>query len=104
MQHTQACLKAQTERKQLRTAWASAWPNYCQHCEGEGQFVSYYDPSYGIGSLGTGYYTDVELCEQCANKGICARCGKQAWTQEEVEDAIPETPCPFCDWNWDKEI
>jgi hypothetical protein len=108
MQHTQECLEAQAENERLRAAWASAWPDHCRHCEGQGQFESYFDPSPVGLSLGSGYYLDVEPCEQCTAVGKCARCGQQTWTTEDLEqlelanDTSVMSPCSFCGWNWDR--
>lgn len=102
MYHTNECIAGTAKSDQSRLAWFQQWPYYCTNCNGDGMFVDYYDPSPPGISLGSGYMTDIEMCEKCTNHGYCPRCGVLSWPIDDEDDEIPETPCPNCGWNWCK--
>lgn len=96
MNHSLEC-KAELERREaLREAYAIAWPDHCEHCEGWGQFCYSYDPSPAGVSLAPGKLTDCDPCPECAEKGRCPRCGSVAVSPEGDE-------CFRCGWNLDAE-
>lgn len=94
MNHTEECQKQIDERMAAREAWIKLWPNYCKTCGGAGAHYSTYDPSPAGVSLSPGSMVDVDICQDCAEKGICARCGEQVWDSDNIE-----YPCTKCGWD-----
>ena len=94
MKHTEECEKRFSEQWAAREAWVKLWPNHCKTCGGAGASYSTYDPSPAGCSLGSGSMTDVTVCEDCSEKGICSRCGEQVWDPDNIEDL-----CPKCGWD-----
>jgi len=94
--HTIECEENAVKANLDREIWEARWPNYCRTCEGAGASFESYDPSPAGVSLSPGTMTDVSICPDCAEKGICSRCGKQAWDPEK-DDCSP--PCPHCGWD-----
>ena len=94
MQHSQKCKELVEKSARQIAMWEKRWPNYCRKCNGEGQFISYYNPSPSGVSLGSGYIEDIEPCI-CTENSICARCGSNALNED------GSGPCQVCDWNYD---
>ena len=91
--HSEECQRLTAEYQAKYAAWVETWPDYCRTCHGAGQFSSggtFWEPP------------DVEPCEACTEKGICARCLRPGLTSEEAGDGTTgEGPCRFCGWNYD---
>jgi hypothetical protein len=100
-QHTAHCIQETARSNQAIEAYKRAWPNYCQHCNGEGVITTYEDPSPPGVALGSGFYRFDDPCEQCTEKGLCPRCGSVAWHIVDPTE-IPEIPCTTCGWSWGK--
>jgi hypothetical protein len=94
MSHTKECERQMAERLAACKEWIKLWPNFCKTCGGAGAIYSMYDPSPTGVSLGSGSMVDVDICSDCAEKGICSRCGEQAWDSDNVE-----YPCLKCGWD-----
>jgi len=91
------------ECKQRRAEWIKAsaeylgkWTKVCRECRGKGGHVYYDDPGVSDCSLPGGAMPFSELCEKCLEKGICPRCGKLAWFDDEYEQG--KIVCPHCGW------
>ena len=78
--HTPACVAARKQWKLDDREWQKQWPKFCRECEGFGSCAG---------------YDDAWLCEECSEKGLCARCGA----------AMPdgEWPCANCGFEGDPE-
>jgi predicted RNA-binding Zn-ribbon protein involved in translation (DUF1610 family) len=94
MKHTKECEQQFVERSAAIMTWINLWPNYCKTCSGAGASYSTYDPSPAGVSLSPGSMVDVEICPDCAEKGICSRCGEPVWDPDDIE-----YPCPKCGWD-----
>lgn len=101
IEHSPECQKESNERLAARERWILEWPNYCKTCDGAGSSYSTYDPSPAGVSLGPGSMTDVSICPDCAEKGICSRCGHQAWNPD-TDDC--STPCTNCGWDGEDRL
>ena len=97
MSHTQECQKQIDERTAAREAWLKSWPNYCKTCDGAGGASSPGD-SVPYGSTWVSLPDMFDPCPDCAEKGICSRCGEQAWGEFETLDE-QFVPCPHCGWD-----
>lgn len=92
MIHSDKCIKATQERKEVHDAWMEKWPNACTSCGGAAGDYYSYDPSpFGV-SLSSGQMTDFDTCQKCIEEGICGRCGKK----QTFDD--PDDSCYNCGW------
>lgn len=86
MEHTADCREMFAAAEAYRSEWVAKWLDYCRKCDGVG-FIEY-----------SGTYwepPDVDCCPDCTDKGVCPRCGKQAWSETDCVDF----PCRHCGWN-----
>ena len=105
MLHTAECQRQCAERTAAREAWVAQWPNHCKTCQGAGAQYSTYDPSPSGVSLGSGQMVDVDVCPDCAEKGICSRCGQVMFDPETLfarfevvcHRALMEAAFGFCE-------
>lgn len=88
MIHTAECLAFQERVNKAHDEYEAQWPNHCRHCNGWGGFAQYNYPREP---------DDFESCGDCIDKGICPRCGQQAWSDEDLfnNDVLV---CPHCGW------
>lgn len=91
MKHTEQCLRFQEKLKREHEAFLLQWPKVCRICSGAGGHTYYEHVPYGstYASMPVG-----EPC-QCAERGICPRCGEQVWDVETEQDF---NQCPKCGW------
>ncbi len=90
---TPECKAAFQKYREATTAYNEQWPDACEKCKGAGKFGYSYDPSPAGVALSPGRMYEEEPCPNCAEKGICARCGK---------GGLPEEgPCKHCGFNYD---
>lgn len=94
--HTEACVQQLAAARQAMSAWVAAWPNHCDACEGQGGRSWSYDPSPAGVALSAGSFLEVEPCSECAEKGLCARCGERM-PENVSEEGLP---CPACGWRF----
>jgi hypothetical protein len=99
MNHTKECENLTIKRSADIGEWCKLWPNYCKTCGGAGVSYSRYDPSPAGVSLGSGDMIDVTICQDCAEKGICSRCGEQVWDPDQIT-----YPCSKCGWDGTDQI
>lgn len=98
--HTASCLAYQQRLQDAIDAYTKAWPNFCIHCGGCGE-VHWVENASPLGSGENWPKDEGDVCSQCFEKGICPRCGKQAWTDEQLGQD-PVVPCPHCGWTYGK--
>lgn len=89
-------LKNDTEIKQMIDEYNQKYPYHCKKCDGWGGFYSTYNPSLSGVSLGYGYFTDFNPCQDCYDKGICPRCGEKVFSNEDLENG--DVICSKCGW------
>jgi hypothetical protein len=98
--HEHSCVKSTIRSLIRRAAYKRAWPNYCQFCEGAGE----YHWMENRAPWGECWMTsEYDICDECIGKGVCPRCGQDVPAQEGFEvwgEECPLTPCPHCGWNW----
>jgi hypothetical protein len=97
MEHTEQCSKAAEQHKQDVYNYVTDWPNHCHNCAGWGGFEYQYDPSaYG---MSLGYMTEFDPCPECLEQGVCPRCGKEVWDEDDWDGLVI---CPECGWDESK--
>ena len=94
---TDECKAQHAEWEKARDAYAAKWPRYCRHCQGWGYFEYSYDPSPAGVSLSPGTMTDSDPCHKCIEEGVCPRCGKQVFDDDDWDSGEPIV-CPKCGW------
>jgi len=98
--HTPECeARAQASLAALNAYLAKWGRTYCKACKGRGQFTSSFNPSAAGVSLGTGYMTDKEPCEECTEQGNCPRCGSGDGLTNNIV-SVGEGPCLDCGWDY----
>lgn len=96
MIHSLSCIAAQRQIEKKHKEWVRKWPNYCRSCGGFGVNSWYENASpWGSGENWPMQVTDV--CPSCLEQGKCPRCGREAWTEEEVENE--SLTCMYCGWD-----
>lgn len=95
MTHSVDCQARADQHQAEIAAWKAAWPNHCTACNGQGGSHSSFDPSPSGVALGAGSLADFDPCQSCGDKGLCPRCGAQAW--KEGDEAFGEA-CTACGW------
>ena len=93
--HHPECQKVIDDTEKIRKAWEKKWPDHCKKCHGYGGFYDYYDPSPAGICLASGRMVDFEPCQECYEKGLCPRCGKD----NNIGDAEEFGVCKFCGWD-----
>lgn len=83
--HTHHCLVQSAKSDFERWAYFLRWPHTCTHCDGHGEF-RYYDSQVGLDGA--------DPCGFCVEEGICPRCGKQVWSDEDWDNET--VVCPEC--------
>ena len=97
--HTPQCQQAHTRYQVDKARYAARWPGYCHTCGGNGITCYTYDPSPAGVCLSSGWMIDCDPCPDCLERGICPRCGEEAWGDDDF-DGEPVT-CPHCGWQED---
>ncbi len=95
MGHTQWCLEILEQDE----CWVEQWPRFCVACGGYGQV----EEGFGLSSLGvalgSGFMAVVDVCPDCAEQGICPRCGLSGLVESlDWEEVCVEGPCVLCGW------
>jgi hypothetical protein len=97
--HTRECGERTAQQTAARAEWAKLWPNHCKTCEGAGG-ASVRGDSVPYGSTYVSLPDEFEPCPDCAEKGLCSRCGQPGLTSEERGDrSTGDPPCGFCGWD-----
>lgn len=95
MEHTKQCQEATAKAQKAIEEFDQKWPKCCKKCGGAGELEYTYDPSPAGVSLAPGTMTDADPCPDCAEKGVCARCGEPLPEVFWSEGDWPK-PCPHC--------